>query len=127
MSTSLQVSSLQEGPQSDGRIWYQLHSEKEEICEALLQKCWPSDQYRGVLGENRSVDQLQARLRLVVDALDRLMAGSYGNCVTCRRRIKDNKLNADPVLPYCHDCERNYANQDQRPSVGAQWCAKDEQ
>ena len=120
MSTNLQVPSLQERQQSDGRIWYQLQSEREEICEALLQKCWPSNQHRGVLSDTRDVDQLQTRLRLIVDALDRLMAGSYGNCITCGRRIQDNKLQADPASPYCNDCERNYAHQDQRPNVSAQ-------
>ena len=45
-----------------GLIWNRLHGEREDICEALLQR----------VGDDRK-ESLQARLRKVDDALDRLM------------------------------------------------------
>ena len=50
-----------------GLIWNRLHGEREEICEALL-KDHPEE----------ADERLQARLRRVDDALDRLMAGDVG-------------------------------------------------
>ena len=49
-----------------GWMWNSLHGEREEICEALL---------KGQFVEERK-EMLQARLRKVDDALDRLMSGS---------------------------------------------------
>lgn len=111
MNINLHVSQRGDRPQTDGGVWYQLHSEREEVCEALLREPGPSDQRRAVLGETVNVNQLQRRLRLIDDALDRLMAGSYGNCVVCRRRIEDDRLHADPALPFCFECQRKSAKQ----------------
>lgn len=49
----------------DGFAWNRLHSEREDICEALLREC-----------ANDRKETLQARLRQVDDALDRLMSSS---------------------------------------------------
>ena len=46
----------------EGAIWNRLHSEREQICEAML--------------GNGDVRLLQSRLRKIDDALDRLMSGS---------------------------------------------------
>lgn len=50
-----------------GWMWNRLHGEREEICEALLKDSGP-------LVDGRK-EMLQARLREVDDALDRLMSG----------------------------------------------------
>lgn len=52
----------------DGFVWNRLHGEREDICESLLKE--PAERDR---------EMLEARLRNVDDALDRLMSGSYGN------------------------------------------------
>lgn len=49
----------------DGFAWNRLHGERENICEALLKPC-----------PNERKQLLQARLRKVDDALDRLMSSS---------------------------------------------------
>ena len=49
----------------DGFAWNRLHSEREDICEALLKES-PTERKK----------LLQARLRKVDDALDRLMSSS---------------------------------------------------
>jgi hypothetical protein len=79
-----------------GFNWNRLHGEREEICDTLV----------GISGPNFDVTRelLQARLRKVDDALDRLMSGSYGICSQCGRPINEIKLNTDPVTSLCLDC-----------------------
>ena len=79
-----------------GFIWNRLHGEREDICEALLNDT-------GTYFEERQ-HVLQARLRKVDDALDRLMSGSYGNCSKCGRAIDQTRLDIDPALALCIDC-----------------------
>lgn len=76
----------------NGFLWNRLHSEREGICETLLKDT----------GARKEL--LQARLRKVDDALDRLMAGSYGRCSKCGHSIDDSRLEIDPVLGLCLDC-----------------------
>lgn len=120
MSTNLQMQSSNDAPQSDGSVWYQLRSEREEICEALLREAPASDQ-RGVVIAEAHLDhnQLQERLRLIDEALDRLMAGTYGDCVVCGKWIEDTKLHADPALPFCCGCQRSSENKDVDQRLGA--------
>ena len=49
----------------DGYAWNRLHSEREDICEALLHDA-----------PRERKELLEARLRKVDDALDRLMSSS---------------------------------------------------
>lgn len=104
MNTGVETLSMVDAAQSAGIIWYQLHSEKEEICEALLREPWPSHQIQSVVGDTRDAKQLRQRLRLVVDALDRLMAGSYGSCIKCQRVLEEAKLVSDPAIAFCDQC-----------------------
>jgi len=76
-----------------GFTWNRLHSEREDICEALSKN-----------GVNERNELLQARLRKVDDALDRLMSGSYGNCSNCGQAIDDQRLDIDPALELCLKC-----------------------
>jgi hypothetical protein len=76
-----------------GFIWNRLHGEREDICEALLKG-----------NDDDRKQSLQARLRKVDDALDRLMSGSYGNCSKCAEPIDEAKLDIDPTLGLCLDC-----------------------
>jgi hypothetical protein len=79
-----------------GFAWNRLHDEREEICEALLKD------RRADVDERR--EWLQARLRRVDDALDRLMSGSYGNCSKCGQAIDETRLDIDPALALCLNC-----------------------
>jgi hypothetical protein len=80
----------------EGFLWNRLHSEREEICETLLKD------HSLVANERR--EWLQARLRKVDDALDRLMSGSYGNCSKCGQAIDETRLDIDPALALCLNC-----------------------
>lgn len=81
-----------------GFIWNRLHTERESLCENLLNDSTP-------LGDGPR-ELLQARLRQLDDALDRLMAGSYGNCSRCGRPIDPTRLDTDPALGVCGNCRR---------------------
>ena len=99
--------------QESGLIWHRLHSEREDICEALHHEPDSNSQAPG-RAESESSDAeragywhrelLQARLCKIDDALDRLMAGSYGSCSRCGRWIEDTKLAFDPAIAFCIDC-----------------------
>lgn len=79
-----------------GFTWNLLHGEREEICAALLKDDGPFFEEQQQL--------LQARLRKVDDALDRLMSGSYGKCSKCGRAIDETRLDVDPALALCLAC-----------------------
>ena len=118
MSTNLHTQTGNDGAQSAGGVWYRLRSEREDICEALLKesRLAPRTQTESVglttadapevtiVTESWHRELLQARLRKIDDALDRLMAGSYGNCAKCGRWIEDTKLDFDPAIAYCIEC-----------------------
>jgi hypothetical protein len=106
MSTNLSNQRL-DARTGDGGAWYQLRSEREQICEALLSLS--SATYRlGDMETNGSADapHLETRLRLIDEALDRLTIGAYGDCVVCGRWIEDTKLHADPAQQFCCACQR---------------------
>ena len=111
MNTRVETLSIGDANHSAGTIWYQLHSEREEICEALIREPWPSDGFRAVVGDTREAKKLKQRLRLVDDALDRLMAGSYGSCLECGREIEDAKLDSDPAIAFCNQCRERMPTQ----------------
>lgn len=99
---------------SGGLVWNRLHSERENIGEALLHEFPPgSESQLGAQGMSqedagRATDWhrelLQSRLRKVDEALDRLMSGSYGNCSKCGKWIEDTKLEFDPAIAFCIGC-----------------------
>ena len=104
MNTSAQTLSMGDAAKSAGSIWYELHAEREEICAALIREPWPSPEFRSFVGDTRDATKLEQRLRLINDALDRLMAGSYGSCIKCGRAIEDAKLDSDPAIAFCNQC-----------------------
>jgi RNA polymerase-binding transcription factor DksA len=83
-------------------IWNRLHEERENICEALLNDSEPASQTHQLL--------LQARLRRLDDALDRVMSGSYGICSNCGHSIEDAALAIDPAGAVCMGCTPRESN-----------------
>jgi len=97
----------------EGFIWNRLHSEREDICEAMLKEPLSisgvdveADSARTVSTKD-SHRELQERLRKIDDALDRLMSGSYGNCSKCSQWIGETELDLDPALALCVDCSEH--------------------
>ena len=102
-----------------GEVWGKLRAEREDVCKQLLAESQPfndlatgwqevdspsEDTARDVEWKHREL--LQARLRQLDDALDRLMAGSYGRCSECGKVIDDQRLRADGAVPFCLRCQR---------------------
>ncbi len=48
---------------------------------------------------------LKGRLHAVLDALDRVRAGTYGTCMKCGGAISHEVLNAAPESVYCLSCK----------------------
>ena len=44
-------------------------------------------------------------LRLIEEALDRIAAGSFGECVNCGEEIQPKRLDAIPWTPHCIRCQ----------------------
>ncbi|MEP6921386.1 MAG: TraR/DksA C4-type zinc finger protein [bacterium] len=93
---------------SGAAVWNRLHSERESICEAVIQDS-VSDTHASRNQDSANsvtwhLSLLQARLTKVDDALDRLMSGSYGNCCACGKWIEDTKLEFDPAIAFCLEC-----------------------
>jgi len=99
---------------NEGLVWNRLHSEREDICEALLKEPVAGVEAEAVMEVvlNQSYisdakwhrELLQARLRKIDGALDRLMSGTYGECSKCGKWIEDTKLDFDPAIEFCLGC-----------------------
>jgi RNA polymerase-binding transcription factor DksA len=102
----------------DGLVWNCLHAEREDICEVMLRD------YQSVSGVEVQANSsraestkdwhrelLQARVRKIDDALDRLMSDSYGHCVKCGRGLKDTELILDPAIAFCPSCWQKQQSQ----------------
>ena len=113
-------------PLSAGSLWNRLHSEREEVCEALLRDTRPRSEGRMEAERTSQVNEriaanwhrelLEARLRKIDDARDRLISGSYGHCVECGRAIYDEKLYFDPAIAFCVECWQRQQSQN-RPDT----------
>jgi len=103
---------------SGGLVWNRLHSEREDICEALLKEpvagtgtemAMQGVSKEGSRAANWHKELLQDRLRKIDDALDRLISGYYGRCSKCGRWIEDAKLQLDPAIAFCVQHEQSQA------------------
>ena len=101
-----------------GLVWNCLHDEREDICEVMLRD------YQSMSGTGAEFinsppestkdwhrELMQARLRKIDDALDRLMSGSYGHCVKCGVGIRDTEMTLDPAIAFCPSCWKQQQNQ----------------
>jgi RNA polymerase-binding transcription factor DksA len=110
-----------------GQLWNRLHSEREGICEAIVKEPPAASEANENVIANWHLGLLQARLRKVDDALDRLMSGSFGECCKCGRWIEDTKLAFDPAVAFCVECwEREQRRVDTGPLTKTQSVVKEQ-
>lgn len=103
---------------SGGEIWNWLQNLKEEVSRDLHGEgplC--KNEMLGLReGEESTANawdiewlhraQLEARLREIIDAQDRLLDGTYGKCIECGEQITAGRLMADPAGYLCLDCQK---------------------
>ena len=103
---------------TDFEIWECLQAEKEEVTLEILsegplcQSAASGPQELEISEEtSRAVEwrhrgQLEARLRKINEAQDRLMEGAYGRCADCHGLIDSRRLASDPAASLCITCQR---------------------
>jgi DnaK suppressor protein len=95
-----------------------LREERQKICSELNASSSNADELREGWQERDSPSEetlreveythrelLHERLRRIDDALDRLIAGSYGRCSECGEDIEARRLSADPAVSLCYSCQ----------------------
>lgn len=100
-------------------IWERLQGEKKAVAREILsegplcqtavsrvQEAEASEESGQEIEWHRR-GQLEARLREINDAQDRLMSGSYGHCSDCRVEIDSRRLAADPAASLCVTCRKS--------------------
>src|SRR5919106_3876606 len=60
-------------------------------------------------------EQQERRLRDIDDALARIEAGTYGNCVNCRKPIGEERLRSVPTTTLCRECSERLEMQSGEP------------
>ncbi|SRR6266542_4882689 len=100
-------------------IWEWLQGEKENVAREILsdgslshtperamQESEASEEY-GREVEWRLRGRLEARLRELSEAQDRLVEGDYGRCRDCGAEIDGRRLAADPAAALCMICQKS--------------------
>jgi len=100
-----------------GELWELLQAEKESIEHEIVadgslrhdatsfNECEPwDDADEQMMRRHRGI--LEARLRELNDAQDRLIDGGYGVCGDCGNKISEKRLLANPAASLCIDCQQ---------------------
>lgn len=100
-----------------GELWQLLQAEKESIAHEIvvdgplrheatsLNECEPwDDADEQLMRRHRGI--LEARLRELNDAQDRLIDGGYGACSDCGNSISERRLRANPAASLCINCQQ---------------------
>jgi RNA polymerase-binding transcription factor DksA len=101
---------------TEGEIWEYLEGAKEDVARELLsgsllhpevggrQESDPADEVSQEI-EWIHRGQLEAHLREIVEAQDRLIDGAYGRCGDCGQTIETRRLLANPAVSRCLACQ----------------------
>ncbi|HEX6047206.1 MAG TPA: TraR/DksA C4-type zinc finger protein [Pyrinomonadaceae bacterium] len=102
---------------TSGPVWNQLQQLKEEVVQELAEDGpWiqtqpdASPDERPLVAEIGAIDwihrsQLEARLRDITEAQDRLLDSQYGKCIECGDQISAARLAVDPAASLCLFCK----------------------
>jgi RNA polymerase-binding transcription factor DksA len=100
-------------------IWESLEAEKECITREMLSAGQPCHRDLDGMQESQASEEyirevewkyrghLEARLREITEALDRLMGGTYGRCRDCGAEIDKRRLASDPTAACCINCQES--------------------
>ena len=89
----------------------QIDSKLHEIERALDQPGPRDDDDRATFREDDEVMEGigvkgEREITMIRAALDRIEAGTYGDCVTCGLPISEDRLDLLPATPYCRRCAK---------------------
>ena len=100
-------------------IWESLETAKECVAREIsaagplslsdccgMQESEASEEYAREL-EWRQRGRLEARLREITEAQDRLMKGTYGRCTNCGAEIDGRRLAANSAVAFCMVCQES--------------------
>jgi RNA polymerase-binding transcription factor DksA len=94
-----------------------LMRERRQIINSIITASLPKDELEVLKDGNSPAedeiremafsirDQFHRRLNLVEDALERIRAGSYGDCAICGKAIASKRLALDPAILLCLRCQ----------------------
>ncbi len=71
----------------------------------------PGDQGTDISDAEREVavlDAAAADQRLIFEAIERIDAGTYGQCLDCGKKIPDARLKARPEVARCVACQQKH-------------------
>lgn len=120
MNTLLKKTEELAGPfqnMASGETWHLLQGEKATVTQTLLDEASllhnqvPIGHEEEPSGEiPREIEwlrraQLEARLREIGEAQDRLIEGVYGQCIDCSEQIDRRRLAVDPAVARCVSCQ----------------------
>lgn len=100
-------------------IWESLEAEKERVAREILSADRPCHRDLDGMQESQASEEyvrevewrqrghLEARLRGLCEAQDRLRDGVYGRCRACGAEIDSWRLAADPAAASCLVCENS--------------------
>ena len=86
-------------------LWYQLHEEREDLCEAMLHV--NLDSKKPPKTQQSRLELMQSRLTRIDNALDRISSGSIGYCATCGRQLEEERLENGAAISACATCEES--------------------
>lgn len=100
-----------------GQVWHRLQELKEEVMQELMHEeplfqnqPEANRDEKALAAESGEIDwihrsQLEARLRDITDAQDRLLDSRYGKCIDCGDQISAARLAVDPAVSLCLRCK----------------------
>jgi DnaK suppressor protein len=112
-----------------GEIWNWLEDLKQEVRQELFDEgplCQSENDdlrdERVLAADSAEIEwhhrsQLEARLRDINDAQDRLLEGNYGKCVECGEQISSARIKTDPVISLCLSCQTTRETETVFPSL----------
>jgi RNA polymerase-binding transcription factor DksA len=81
------------------------------MMDVVLEDAHPAGEHDRGISESSDKELVlehteEAIRNAVTAAIDRIVAGTFGVCESCRKPIPKTRLDAIPYTAYCVDCER---------------------
>ena len=92
------------------------HQPGEELAEGWQERDDAAeDEIRDVEYQHR--DALLQRVRQIDRALARIETGTYGFCIRCRKKISSKRLDLNPAVALCVDCQASVEGEMNMPTL----------